>query len=200
MSKTHDISIETGAYNPRRYGKPWIAICTLEGKRDLKMVWGEYVGDARGGLLELDAVPVGTVIASGQKDWRGKNTSCAWYVLDDDGRCRKLTDNQAEMIRMFRNGIPQRPEPSIEWVVEVDPPEGLAGCKWLGFDKYGWRTKDQSRWLLAPSELGRHGEGMPLRVSELYREVFTRIEGARAWAEHFGGRVHEVFKRGCDVL
>ncbi len=58
-------TIDTPAYNNRRYGKPWIAEV-----RDKAFTWGEWFGrPGERGRLEIDAEP-GALIATGQKDIR----------------------------------------------------------------------------------------------------------------------------------
>jgi hypothetical protein len=72
-------------YNPRRYGKPWIARITswpVGGKPDIE--WGTFVGDDEGGEVEILA-NVGDIVRVGQRDHRGSNTFANWYVVQEDG-------------------------------------------------------------------------------------------------------------------
>lgn len=38
------ISIETGSYNERRYGKPWIARVNFSGSKQGDFQWGDWIG------------------------------------------------------------------------------------------------------------------------------------------------------------
>lgn len=79
------VSQNFGSYNPRRYGRPWIAKITswpVGGRPEVE--WGRYLGDDDGGEVEIEAMP-GDIIRTGQKDHRGGNTDAGWYVVQDDG-------------------------------------------------------------------------------------------------------------------
>lgn len=72
-------------YNPRRYGRPWIARVTswpIGGRP--QMEFGRYLGDDAGGEAEISAED-GDVIRWGQKDYRGRNTTAQWGIVTDDG-------------------------------------------------------------------------------------------------------------------
>lgn len=89
------IQIETGIYNERRYGKPWIAkVEFVGGKSEFK--FGAWIGShGSSGILEIQAEP-GDVIARGQKDNRGnpRNSAPDYYIIDVDGVLRD-TDKPA---------------------------------------------------------------------------------------------------------
>lgn len=81
------VSISYGAYNDRRYSRPWIAKITawpIGGNPVL--AWGGYVGDYHGGEVEIEAEP-GDIIRSGQKDYRTpSNSDNDWYIVTEAGR------------------------------------------------------------------------------------------------------------------
>lgn len=86
------IEIETSSYNHRRYGKPWIAIVDFtDTKGEFK--FGDWVGShGDSGMLMIKAEP-GTIIASGQKDFRQpKNSAPDWYVVVESGGNSRHTD------------------------------------------------------------------------------------------------------------
>lgn len=74
-----------GAYNARRYSRPWIARVSawpVGGKAELE--WGSYCGDDSGGEVEIMARP-GDIIRYGQKDTRGNGGSSEWAIAQADG-------------------------------------------------------------------------------------------------------------------
>ena len=86
--------INTG-YNPRRFGKPWIARVTdWPVGNNAELEWGGYLGGSdNGGVLEIDAAP-GDVVRYGQRDNRnGSRTWSTWGVVQSDGT---LQDNITE--------------------------------------------------------------------------------------------------------
>ena len=87
-----DIELETPSYNERRYGKPWIAKITFVDKKPT-YEFGSWVGKPGcPGLLILENVNAGQIIAKGQKDNRKANGSeNNLYVVNDDGT-RRLVD------------------------------------------------------------------------------------------------------------
>lgn len=79
------VAIQFGAYNQRRYGRPWIGKITswpVGGKPEME--WGSFCGNDNGGEVEIAAMP-GDVIRYGQKDHRGNNTSAIWAIVLADG-------------------------------------------------------------------------------------------------------------------
>ena len=94
------ISIECGAYNGRRYSRPWIARVTAWAVGSFPVVeWGAYVGNENGGEVEIMAAP-GCIIRDGQRDGRGNNTVSEWSVVMDDYALRKI--NQVEARKLFQ--------------------------------------------------------------------------------------------------
>jgi hypothetical protein len=72
---TTKITINTQAYNQRRYSKPWIARVDFSTNPKGDFSWGAWVGDSRtgsDGLLVIEANE-GDIIAHGRKDFRGNN-------------------------------------------------------------------------------------------------------------------------------
>jgi hypothetical protein len=75
------ITVQFGPWNPKRYGKPWIAKVTAwpVGKAPT-LEFGALVGTTP----EIAAEP-GTVVRWGQRDYRGNGTERHWGVVLDDG-------------------------------------------------------------------------------------------------------------------
>ena len=93
------ITIDTAAYNHRRYGKPWIARVDFSVDPKGVFAWGDWVGDhlkGDAGLLIID-VANGDIVAEGQKDFRGRGTECNYYQVQD-GELVKLS-GKAEAYR-----------------------------------------------------------------------------------------------------
>ncbi|MBJ6361552.1 hypothetical protein ACFOQM_09665 [Paenibacillus sp. GCM10012307] len=85
------------SYNSRRYGKPWGAVIKFVGaKPQYDFQTGTYIGDEKGGLVIINCVS-GDVIASGQKEKRGRNTSNTWYIVQDDGSLLPANKEEAYM-------------------------------------------------------------------------------------------------------
>lgn len=77
------LRIETGGYNHRRYGKPWLAKVTLGEDGKPAFAFGQFIGDPDdGGELTVDAA-VGDVVAKGQKDHRGsaRNSAPTFFIV-----------------------------------------------------------------------------------------------------------------------
>ncbi|MFA5154582.1 MAG: hypothetical protein WC554_18705 [Clostridia bacterium] len=89
------ISIEIGAYNQRRYSRPWIGKITSwpVGARP-ELAWGGYAGDDSGGELEIEAQP-DDIIRWGQKDGRGNGGSNEWGIAQADGTVEACDQPQA---------------------------------------------------------------------------------------------------------
>lgn len=84
---------ETGAYNDRRYGKPWCARVThVDSRGKLVYEWGEWSGRyGSNGLLRVACKP-GEIIAYGQKDNRKPNRSDNTLLrMRDDGRMVEIS-------------------------------------------------------------------------------------------------------------
>lgn len=64
------------SFNHRRYGNPWVAIVSQDGKIDFSRKVGGYTGaynKGEAGELYVSAPEEGAVYAFGQKDYRGSN-------------------------------------------------------------------------------------------------------------------------------
>jgi len=81
------ITQNTGSYNDRRYGKPWIAKISLEGN-NLKFHFGTWCGDPGDeGILILDGIEPGEFYAKGQKDFRQpRNSTPVCYRATAEGK------------------------------------------------------------------------------------------------------------------
>lgn len=101
------ITINTPAYNERRYGKPYIGIVNpVDGKVS---AWGRWIGTAgEAGILEIEAQP-GAVIVKGQKDNRGNNSTPNYAVITDDGDREYMS--KAEAIKKARERAAKPADP-----------------------------------------------------------------------------------------
>jgi hypothetical protein len=80
------IQIETSSYNPRRYGKPWIARVDFSTSPQGDFHWGDWIGDVRNGSVGVLIISAseGDIIAMGQKDFRKPaNSAPNWYQVRD---------------------------------------------------------------------------------------------------------------------
>ena len=95
------VSVGYDAYNSRRYSKPWIArIIAWPVGGVPTMESGSYVGDKKGGEVEIMAGP-GDIIRDGQRDGRGgNNTVSDWSVVMADYTLHKI--NQVEARKLYR--------------------------------------------------------------------------------------------------
>ena len=87
------LEIETSAYNDRRYGKPWIAAVSFTNGAKSDFAFGDFIGShGSSGLLILDNVQPGDIIARGQKDTRGQAYKSApdYYQVDENGNLTEL--------------------------------------------------------------------------------------------------------------
>lgn len=79
------LNINTVSYNPRRYGKPYIAKIDFNADPQGKAEWGQWVGSSgEAGMLILDASP-GDVVMQGQKDYRGWGTRPDYRIVQPNG-------------------------------------------------------------------------------------------------------------------
>jgi hypothetical protein len=87
----------TKSYNPRCYGKPWIAKLTFERPGKPEYAFGDWLGTAGcEGELSIEVEP-GDVIATGQKDIRnGRGGADAFGVIQEDGTVQWYGDNAAK--------------------------------------------------------------------------------------------------------
>ncbi len=86
------ISIETNAYNDRRYGKPWIALVDFLGNKNGNFKFGDWVGqNGYAGVLEVEA-NVCDIVARGQKDNRKpSNFLPDFYVVTANGELESVS-------------------------------------------------------------------------------------------------------------
>ena len=81
-----NIKLNTDSYNPRRYGKPWIAVVDFSKNPKGDYTWGDWVGSpGQAGVLVIQA-EVGAIIAQGQKDNRGNGTRIIYAQVATDGK------------------------------------------------------------------------------------------------------------------
>ena len=92
------ITRNTGSYNQRRMGRPWIAKVDFSASPNGEFVWGNWTGDHYNGgegVLSIDAAP-GDIIAKGQKDNRqSQNSAPDFYQVTTDGKLDPLGDKGA---------------------------------------------------------------------------------------------------------
>lgn len=98
---TQQISVKhrVGAYNERRYSKPWIARIT---KWDIGSYPVLEFGSSSADCAEI-AAQVGDVIKFGQKDYRGSNTINSFAVVTANGDFETITEDKAR--ELFRSRI-----------------------------------------------------------------------------------------------
>jgi hypothetical protein len=86
------VTYEVGSYNPRRYGKPWIALVRdwPIGKNPVL----EFGGHVDAYTAEIDA-PAGALVKIGQKDHRGRGTDNDFAIVRPDGTLDRLTAKDA---------------------------------------------------------------------------------------------------------
>jgi hypothetical protein len=95
------VAVHYNSYNGRRYSRPWIARVTswpVGGRPELE--FGRYLGDEKGGDLELMAKP-GDILRDGQKDGRGNGGTNDWEVVLPDYTTNTIT--QAEARELYRS-------------------------------------------------------------------------------------------------
>ena len=89
------ITINTGSYNHRRYGKPWIAKVDFDSSAKGEFSWGEWTGDHYNGgegVLSIDTNP-GDIIAKGQKDNRQpRNSAPDFFIVSATGDLDSIGD------------------------------------------------------------------------------------------------------------
>jgi hypothetical protein len=89
------VEFNTGEYNERRYGKPWIAKVNFSKSPKGEYEWGTWVGTPGSkGVLVIEAED-GDIIAHGQKDNRNPRDSTHMFYQLIDGELVKL-DGKAE--------------------------------------------------------------------------------------------------------
>lgn len=79
----HKVEIKTTHYTPKRYSIPWIARVDFSKSDKGEFVWGNWIGDASigsDGLLVVD-VEDRDIVATGQKDSKGKQTTVDYYQV-----------------------------------------------------------------------------------------------------------------------
>ena len=107
------IERQTGSYNQRRYGKPWIARVDFDSPQG-KFEFGAWIGDHYNGgegTLIIDADP-GDIIARGQKDFRQpKNSAPDYYYVTDDGKLIRIGDKGAAYQYYKSKKMPVTAEP-----------------------------------------------------------------------------------------
>jgi hypothetical protein len=92
-----------GAYNSRRYGRPWAAIITFNGtgRANYNFKAGTYLGNDEGGELIITAQP-GDIIAAGQKDNRKpQNSNNDWYIVGENNELIEIS--RADAFKQYKN-------------------------------------------------------------------------------------------------
>jgi hypothetical protein len=90
------LQIETNAYDPAVYGKPWLAKVTFE-KPSGNFQWGDFAGaSGEPGVIVLPDVNPGDVVARGQKEWENSHNSApTFYRVTEDGELEKFETRAA---------------------------------------------------------------------------------------------------------
>lgn len=91
------ITRDTEIYNEKRYGKPWIAKIDFSINKQGDFLWGNWIGEPGfKGLLVLDNVNIGDVIARGQKDNRNPTySSPRYYIVEENGKLKRVQKVEA---------------------------------------------------------------------------------------------------------
>ena len=104
-----EIRIETGSYNERRYGKPWIARVNFNKNTQGDFSWGDFLGGAGDEGMLIIAVNPGDIVAQGQKDNRGGNTAVTYSRVTADGRLDALR-NKSDAYKYFTETMAVAPD------------------------------------------------------------------------------------------
>jgi len=96
------IEIETGSYNARRYGKPWIAVVDFKANIKGEYAWGEWIGDARNGSAGMLIITTheGDIVARGHKDFRQSKNSAPRFYQVREGALVFLPGGKAEAYKL----------------------------------------------------------------------------------------------------
>lgn len=90
------IKKETGVYNEKRYSKPWIAKIDFSVNKNGEFLWGTWIGQhGFRGILELDNINEGDIVAIGQKDHRVPRNSSPTFYIVKNGELEKTTKIEA---------------------------------------------------------------------------------------------------------
>lgn len=101
------LTIETGSYNSKRYGKPWIAKINFEDNKQGNFFWGEWVGESgEEGMLILENVEVGDIVSRGQRDSRKMSNSAPTFYIVRDG----LELERVSKIEAYKHWIQKKGE------------------------------------------------------------------------------------------
>jgi hypothetical protein len=100
-----EITKETGSYNERRYGKPWIAVIDYTNNRKGDFRFGDWQGrPGSEGELYITC-EIGDIIATGQKDFRKpRNSAPTYYQVDSNGQLDEIGDNPVEAYKRSQGG------------------------------------------------------------------------------------------------
>ncbi|MBA4385908.1 MAG: hypothetical protein C0410_14310 [Anaerolinea sp.] len=126
------IEIKTDHFTPKRFSKPWIAKVDFSNVIKGEYTWGEWIGDANlgtDGLLVIEGLEPGDIVATGQKDAAGKKTKVEWFQVR--GKELELLSGKIEAYELARKTY----EPT---------------------DKYGDVYLHKSLGSLAPADRNRH--------------------------------------------
>lgn len=97
-----EILVETNSYNERRYSKPWIAIVSFNKEGRTEFSFGNWVGTpGNEGVLLINAEE-SDIVAVGQKDFRGKNTTCEFHVVESSGELTSFGENKLDAYKHWK--------------------------------------------------------------------------------------------------
>ena len=98
------IEIKTESYNKRRYGKPWVAKVSFNEDGELKYEFHTWIGDPGSeGILVIDANE-GDIIANGQRDHRGSNSSNFKYLVLKNGKILHIS-SKVDIFKLYKKEI-----------------------------------------------------------------------------------------------
>lgn len=138
---TTKIEINTGSYNDRRYGKPWIAKVTFDDNGKAAFEWGTWVGrPGYSGTLVIHAAE-GEIVAKGQKDNRNsRGTECDYYQVQGG---QLVAMSKAEAYKASREYVAQ----VAEVAAEAAPGEELFDL-WQNAPALSETPTEQLEWAL----------------------------------------------------
>ena len=97
---TMKLTIATTAYNHRRYGKPYVARIDFSADPRGTAIWGVWVGTpGDAGVLVIDA-EAGQCVMQGQKDFRGRNGTPEYSIVQSDGTLKSTTKADAYLLSL----------------------------------------------------------------------------------------------------
>jgi hypothetical protein len=101
-----ELRVEFGAYNQRRFSKPFIMVCKdWKIGKNPEWNWGAYIGNDMGGYVSADVI-ANDIVRYGKKDSvQLKNNNYGWYkvvVIDGKATLEEVEVTKARDIFLSR--------------------------------------------------------------------------------------------------